>query len=128
MRRATALGLIAGGVGALAGCSDPVSCLPVPAVAGVASKPTSFGVSIYPEDDIQQAISLVLGCGAKIVRIGYSSDASFAAYIPGVFAAAAQAGLRVILITPYATQPVDIDAYVTACVSIYQTYAQYDPI
>jgi hypothetical protein len=128
MQRATALGLIAGGMGVLAGCTDPVACFPVPPAAGVASKPTAFGVSIYPEDDIQRAISLAVGCGARVVRVGYDGAVGKNSYVDSVFSTAAQAGLRVILITPYMPQPVDVNAYAATCVALYQRYAQYNPI
>jgi hypothetical protein len=124
VRRATALGLIAGGVGVLAGCTDQV-CMPVPLVLGVASKPTAFGISIYPQDSIERAISLAIGCGARVIRIGFTGDLD---YTDAIFAAAASSGLRVILITPYADQPVNVTSYAATCVAIQQRYAQYDPI
>jgi hypothetical protein len=124
MRRSTALELIAGGVGLLAGCTDQ-TCMPVPLAVGVASKPTSFGISVYPEDDIGRATSLAVGCGAKLIRIGFTGDLN---YTDAIFAATAAAGLRIILISPYATQPVDVASYAATCVSIQQRYAQYNPI
>ncbi|MGB6984910.1 MAG: hypothetical protein WBD74_02910 [Candidatus Aquilonibacter sp.] len=124
MRRATALGLIAGGVGVLAGCTDQV-CMPVPLALGVASKPTAFGISIYPQDSIERAISLAIGCGARVIRIGFTGDLD---YSDAIFAAAASSGLRVILITPYVDQPVNIASYAAMCVSIQQRYARYNPI
>jgi hypothetical protein len=125
MRRATALGLIAGGFGALAGCSDPVSCMPVPPIVGTASKPTAFGISIYPQDSIDRAVSLAIGCGARILRIGFTGDLD---YTDAIFAAAAPHGLRVILISPYADQPVNVATYAATCVSIQHRYAQYNPV
>jgi hypothetical protein len=119
------LGLIAGGVGVLAGCADQVNCMPVPPIAGLASKPTVFGVSIYPEDSIERATSLAYGCGARIIRIGLTSDVD---YTDAIFTATSQMGLRVILITPYADQPVNATAYAANCASIHQRYEQYDPI
>jgi hypothetical protein len=124
VRRVTALGLIAGGFGVLAGCSDQ-ACMPVPRAIGVASKPTAFGITIYQQDSIERATSLALGCGARILRVGFTGDFD---YTDAIFSAAAQVGLRVILISPYAPQPVDAAAYAATCASIQQRYARFNPI
>lgn len=99
--------------------------MPVPLAIGVASKPTAFGISVYPQDSIERAISLAIGCGASVIRIGFTGDLD---YTDALFAAAASSSLRVILITPYADQPVDVASYAAACVSLQQRYAQYNPI
>jgi hypothetical protein len=124
MRRAAALGLIAGGVTALAGCSDE-ECYPIPPIAGNPSKPTAFGVTLYPEDDVDRAVSLIQGCGGTIARFGFSGGFEFP---DALFEAATPQGIRVILITPYAQQPVDVVAYAANCAAIQTRYAKYNPI
>jgi hypothetical protein len=43
-------------------------------------------------------------------------------------AAAAKRGLRVLLISPYASQPVDAASYAANCAAIHRRYAKYNPI
>lgn len=82
-------------------------------------------MSVYSEDNIERAVSLILGCGGRIARVSLNDSLDF---VDAFFAAAAPAGIRVILISPYATQPVDVNAYAAQCAAIQQRYAQYNPI
>lgn len=99
--------------------------MPVPLVQGLASKPTAFGITIYSQDSIERATSLAVGCGARVLRVGFTGDLD---YTDAIFAAAAAAGLRLILISPYADQPVNAASYAATCVSVQQRYAKYNPI
>jgi hypothetical protein len=126
MQRSTALRLITGVVaGTLTGCGSDVGCYPIAASNGSPSKPTNFGVTVYTEDNIDKAVSLVAGCGGTLIRVGASKGYD---YTDALFAAASQQGLRVILISPYASQPVDISAYAELCATIHTHYAEYNPI
>jgi hypothetical protein len=99
--------------------------MPVPRAVGLASKPTSFGFTVYSQDDFTRAASLAVGCGARLLRFGLTGDLQTS---DALFDAAAPVGLRVVLISPYATQSVDVAAYAATCVSIQQRYAQYNPV
>jgi hypothetical protein len=128
MRRSDALRLVVGAAASIAaGCSsDNPGCSPVAATVGSASKPTSFGVTVYPQDPASRDLSLLAGCGGKLARTGVIFDSY--TYTDSLFAAAAQQGMRVILITPYANQPVDINSYASACTAVQSRYAKYNPI
>jgi hypothetical protein len=108
----------------MTGCAGPV-CWPVPATFGSPSRPTSFGATVYSQDDVDRAVSLIMGSGGTVARIGLGDTFAFP---DAFFAAAAPLGIRVILISPYATQPVDVNAYAMNCAAIQQRYARYNPI
>jgi len=127
MGRRTALRLIGGGVAAaLTGCGNNSDmCFPVPASTGSSATPTSFGCTIYSQDTIGRAVDLIAGCGGVSVRAGLNGNLDFS---DQVCAEAARRGLRVVLISPYASQPVDVAAYAANCAAIHRRYVQYDPI
>ncbi len=124
MRRASALGVLAGGLGAVAGCSDQV-CWSLPATSGSPATPTAFGFEIYEQDDVSRAMSLLTGCGGATIRVGLVRNQF--AFSDAVIEAAALAGARAILVTPYATQPVPVAAYAANCASFAQRYGKYNP-
>lgn len=125
MRRAAALRLLGGFVTAsLAGCASDCNVSAPPLVNARATS-SRFGVQVYPDDDFQRAAALIAGCGGTLVRIGLAADLDFP---DGVFAAASQQGLRVILLTDFAAQPVDAAAYATTQAQLQHRYVQYDPI
>jgi hypothetical protein len=125
MRRSDALkGLAAISCAAVTGCNPDK----IPAVAptgGSTQQTTTFGAQIYAQDDIARAIALVSQCGGKLLRIDGSLTG---AYYDALFAATAAGGMRVILISPYAAQPVDVDAYALQCAAVQTRYAAFDPI
>lgn len=128
VRRAAALRLLGGaGAGLVVGC-DPNPCanFAVPASDGLLSKPTSFGSTLYDSDDVKLALQLLSGCGSSVVRIGL--DVHNSDFADTVMENATRAGYRVILISPYAGQPVDVKAYVKTCVAIQERYARYNPV
>jgi hypothetical protein len=108
----------------LGGCQGQL-CWAVPPSSGTASKPTQFGSTIYAVDDVERTIALIAGCGGTYVRIGVNGRLGFA---DAVFAAAARHGVRVILISDYAGQPVNADAYAQSCAAIQLRYAAYNPV
>jgi hypothetical protein len=109
---------------ALSACAQSSSG--IPATNGSPLHPTAFGSQIYPADDIEQAVSLLAACGGKLLRVGADSD-NFA-YFDALFAAAAAHGMRAIVISDYASQPVDLVAYAANAASFHRRYAAYDPI
>jgi hypothetical protein len=128
MRRSDAVRLVVGAAASIvAGCSsDTPACSPVAATAGSASKPTSFGVTLYPQDPAGRDVSLLVGCGGTLARTGVTFGSY--SYTDALLAAAAQRGMRVILISPYASQPVDVNSYASSCAAVHARYAQYNPI
>lgn len=93
---------------------------------GVATSPTAFGSQLYPSDDLAQTIPLLAACGGKLLRVT-ANDASFS-YFDALFAAATAHGMRVILISQYAPQPVDPAAYAADAAAFHRRYAAHDPI
>jgi hypothetical protein len=108
---------------ALAACNRGESTV-VP-TRGLASRPTAFGSQLYPTDDVAKSIALLAACGSTVIRVTASDDV---AYHDAVFVAAKQHGMRVIVISPYAPQPVDTAAYAASAVAFQQRYGAYDPI
>lgn len=126
MQRSAALRVLAGAfASSLAGCGDPVSCVAIPQAIGSPSTPTAFGSTVYHADDAQRVATLVADCGGALLRAQASPIDDF---MDALFAAASQRGMRVIMLSPYATQPVDINAYASNCAFIHARYAQYNPI
>lgn len=125
MRRSRALAAIAlAPVAALTSCAPTVNG--VVATKGSPLHPTVFGSQLYPSDDVARAVPLLAACGSKLLRITASNDTP--SYFDAVFAAAAQHGMRVIVISPYAPQPVDPGAYAADAAAFHRRYAAYDPI
>jgi hypothetical protein len=127
MQRATALRLLGGAfvTASLAACQGSDCSIPIPLAKGSAAQ-TQFGLQIYPEDDINRALALVAGCGGSMVRIGLYEGGL--AFTDAVFAAAAQRGMRVVLLTQFVKQPVDIATFASDNAALQQRYAQYDPV
>lgn len=106
------------------GCASNLSGLA--ATKGSPSRPTAFGSQLYPGDDVRQAISLLAACGATLLRA--TADGTQLPYFDSLFALAAQHGMRVILISDYAPQPVDVAAYAASAAAFHRRYAAFDPI
>lgn len=126
MRRASAIRLLGGFVTvSLAGCDSLDCSIPVPLLNGSSTGPTTFGSQIYVQDDVERSLALIAGCGGSIVRIQINGKQDFA---DAVFAAAARRGMRVLVVTDFAKQPVDVAAFAAATAAVQQRYAHYDPI
>lgn len=125
MRRSAALaGIALGPLAALAACAPQVSG--IAATKGSPLRPTAFGSQIYPTDDVAQTVALLAACGSKLLRVTANNVAP--AYFDTLFATAARYGMRVIAISDYASQPVDVAAYAANAVTFHRRYAAYDPI
>jgi len=125
VRRSEALaGIALTPLAALAACAQTLSG--VVATKGSPLRPTAFGCQVYPSDDLGQVIPLLAACGSKLLRITANND-NFP-YFDTLFAAAAQHGMRVVVISQYAAQPVDLTAYAANAVTFHERYATYDPI
>jgi hypothetical protein len=125
MRRSEALaGIALAPVAALAACAQNTSG--IVATKGLPQYPTAFGSQLYPSDDVGQAIPLLAACGSKLLRVTANND-DFP-YFDALFPAAAQHGMRVIVISQYASQPVDPKAYAASAVTFHKRYAAYDPM
>jgi hypothetical protein len=125
MRRSEALAAIGlAPIAALTACAPSVSG--VTATSGSPLRPTAFGCHVYPSDDVAQAVTLLAACGSKLLRV--TANNGIFPYFDTLFAAAAKNGMRVIVISDYAPQPVDLTAYAANAVTFHQRYAAYDPI
>jgi hypothetical protein len=118
------LRLLAGSsLAALAACNDGAPT--VTYQAGSAKSTTRFGSQIYPSDDVTRAVGLLAALGAKYVRIGVQVPQAF---LDSLVGAATASGLRVILVSAYAAQPVDVTAYAAAAVQLQRRYASANPV
>jgi hypothetical protein len=125
MRRSAALaGITLAPLAALISCAQNTSG--IVQTRGSPLYPTAFGSQLYPSDDIGQAIPLLAACGSKLLRVTADND-NFA-YFDALFPAAAKHGMRVIVISQYASQPVDLSAYAANAVTFQRRYAAYDPM
>jgi hypothetical protein len=125
MRRSDALaGIALGSMAALAACAPTLSG--IVATNGLPQRPTAFGSQLYPSDDVAQTVPILAACGTKLVRVTANSD-SFP-YFDNLFATATAHGMRVILISPYASQPVDLAAYAAGAAAFHKRYAAHDPV
>jgi hypothetical protein len=122
MRRSEALAGLA--AAALTGCAKNVSGLST--ARGTSSAPTAFGSQIYPSDDIGQTLTLLSGIGSSLIRV--TADNGNFPYFDALFPAASALGIRVIVISDYAPQPVDPVVYAADAVTFQQRYASYNPI
>jgi hypothetical protein len=124
MRRSEALaGIALAPFSALAACAPNLSG--ITQTKGLPQHPTAFGSQLYPSDDVGRAVALLAACGSTLLRVTASDDL---AYFDGVFAAASAHGMRVIMISPYASQPVDVKAYAANAAAFHRRYATYDPM
>ncbi len=125
MRRTEALAAIAlAPLLAAAACGHSTSGLV--ATTGSPLKPTAFGSHIYPSDDIERTLSLLAACGSTLIR-STAVNQNFA-YFDALFPAATTRGMRVIVISDYAPQPVDLATYTANAVAFHRRYASYNPI
>jgi hypothetical protein len=125
MKRSAALaGIALSPIAALSACAPDSSG--IVATQGLPLRPTTFGSQVYPSDDVAQTIPLLAACGSKLLRIGANNE-NFA-YFDALFAAATAHGMRVIVISDYADQPVDVAAYAANAASFHRRYAVHDPI
>ena len=123
MRRRDALAAIAvAPLAAAAACSHGISRSLPP---GSSSSRTAFGSQIYASDDVPRTIGMLTSCGATLVRVG-ASRTDFA-YFDALFSAAASHGMRVIVISEYAPQPVDVPSYAANAALFQRRYAAYNP-
>ncbi len=128
MRRADALRLIGGLVTAsvVTGCGNQrCTSYPVPASSGNPLTPTRLGTQIYETDDIDRSLSLIAGCGGRIIRFELTGTTDFP---DALCAAAARANMRVILLSQRVAQPVDVTSYAQNCAALQQRYARYNPV
>jgi hypothetical protein len=124
MRRSEALvGLALAPFSVLAGCAPNLSG--ITHTNGLPQFPTAFGSQIYPSDAIAQSVAILAACGTTLLRATASDDF---AYFDTLFATAKAHGMRLIVISAYAAQPVDAAAYAAQAVAFQQRYAAYDPI
>lgn len=124
LRRRDVLKLLAGStLAAFTGCNDGAP--DVTYHAGAAQLPTAFGSQVYPGDDPARAIALIAALGSKYVRVSVQVPPAF---LDAVVGAAKAAGLRVILLSAYAAQPVDLAAYARATAQFALRYAAANPV
>jgi hypothetical protein len=109
---------------ALSACGSTESG--VVATKGSSLRPTAFGSQLYPSDDIARTIPLLAACGSTLLRV--TAIQGFFDYFDALFAAATAHGMRVIIISEYATQPVDLTAYAADAVAFHRRYAAHNPI
>jgi polysaccharide biosynthesis protein PslG len=125
MRRSAALaGIALAPLAAVSACAPSSSG--IAATTGSPLHPTAFGSQIYPSDDVGRTVSLLAACGARLLRVDANND-DFA-YFDALFAATAAHGMRLIVISEYASQPVDLSAYAANAAGFHRRYAPYDPI
>jgi hypothetical protein len=125
MRRREALaGIALAPFAALTSCAPNVNG--IVATRGLRDRPTSFGCQLYPSDDLEKTIPLLAQCGSTLLRVTANNDTL--PYFDALFATAAKYGMRVIVISPYATQPVDVSAYAANAAAFHRRYAAYDPV
>ena len=98
----------------------------IAATGGLPGRPTGFGSQLYQSDDLTQAIPLLAACGSTYLRV--TADLQTFNYFDALFPAAAASGMRVIVISEYLPQPVDVNAYVADTLTFQQRYASYNPI
>lgn len=98
----------------------------IAATSGLPSRPTAFGSQLYQSDDLTQAIPLLAACGSTYIRA--TADIQTFDYFDALFPAAAASGMRVILISEYLPQPVDVNQYIADTLALQQRYAAYNPM
>src|ERR1035441_2959835 len=124
MKRSVALKAIVGAsLSAIAGCGDTQPI--VGYSRGSNRTSTSFGAQVYETDDVHRTINAIAACGGKAVRVGVQVSIP---YLDSLVAAASARGLRVILLSAYAAQPVDVEAYAASSVALQKRYAAVNPI
>jgi hypothetical protein len=124
MRRRDVLKVLTGSaLAALAGCNDGAPG--VRAASGSAATPTAFGSQLYAADDAARSVAQLAALGAKYVRISVQVPLTF---LDAVVGAATAHGLRVILLSAYASQPVDLVAYAQAAAAVHSRYAAANPV
>jgi hypothetical protein len=92
---------------------------------GTNAAPTTFGAQVYEVDDVVRSVELIARCGGKCLRVSTQVSPS---YLDAIVGAAVARGMRVILLSAYSTQPVDIQAYAAATVAVHRRYASANPI
>jgi hypothetical protein len=126
MKRANALRGLAGLTAAtLVGCLGE-EAPSVNAIIRPNSFRPAFGSEMYSSDDIDRAMALIAGVGGVLIRTDVMSSSP--AYYDALFAAAAAHGIRPVIISPYATQPVDVASYAQQCAALHTQYRAANPI
>jgi hypothetical protein len=124
MRRRDMLKLVAGSsLAALASCNDGAPT--VTFESGSVLKPTAFGSQVYQSDDVARSVGLLAAVGAKYVRVSVNAPLAF---LDSLVGAATARGLRVILLSSYASQPIDLASYARAAAQLQTRYASADPV
>lgn len=124
LRRRDLLKLLAGSsLAALVSCNDGAPN--VTYAAGSVRTPTLFGSQLYGSDDVLRSVAMLTELGAKYVRVSVQVPQSF---LDAVVGAATRHGLRVILLSAYAAQPVDLAAYARSTAQFQVRYAAADPV
>jgi hypothetical protein len=124
VRRRDALKLLAGcALATLGACDDGA-----PTIGFASGSPrvkTGAGSQIYPSDDIVRSIGLLAALGATYVRVSAVLPLPFLDSLVGV---ATRHGMRVVMISADAAQPVDIAAYAATAAQLHRRYAVANPI
>jgi hypothetical protein len=124
LRRRDVLKLLTGSaLATLGSCSDGAP--KVDFRSGSPRTPTTFGSQVYESDDVSRTVALLAAMGAKYVRVGVQLPL---AYVDSLVGAAAEHGLRVVLISANAAQPVDIAAYAQQMAQLQGRYAAANPV
>jgi hypothetical protein len=123
-RRAALRALACMSFAAFASCGGVDAPTVVPQ-SGSARTPTAFGSQIYESDSVARDIGLLARMGAKYVRVSVQVSLS---YLDAAIGAATAAGLRVILVSAYAAQPVNVAAYAQDAAQLHARYAASNPI
>jgi hypothetical protein len=118
------LKLLAGStLAALASCNDGAPT--VSFQSGSSRVATAFGSQVYETDNVPRSIGLLAGLGAHYVRVSVQVPKAF---LDAVVGAATGHGLRVILLSAYASQPVDLAAYTQTAAQLQSRYASANPV
>lgn len=92
---------------------------------GAPSTPTAFGSQIYESDTIERGVGLLGAIGAKYVRVSVQVSP---AYLDALVGAATAHGLRVIFLSAYAAQPVNVAEYARSTAQLHARYAASNPV
>jgi hypothetical protein len=129
LKRASAVRLLlaAGLTSPLAACGEQ-NTMVVPHVNPFPQSRTAFGAQLYPGDDVQRALAMIAGIGGTTVRCATDNLPSDTALLDALVPAASARGMRVVIVTGTASQPIPLTSYIAHYVALQQRYAAYAPI